>query len=176
MVYWFYSFWRHFDLVKQVKCAVYRDFRDNVWEEWAENCHIHLYLVISPEMKRSNSSTWKSPSYRAGVSLASVQSDFSSFLLLSPYKTIAFHNTTKGGCLSGRIVIIILLMYNQTLYDNKQPNTMLWSSSQMWSWLHPYSVGFILRQCAPKVGFILKYSWLHHPRFSRANISAALTN
>ena len=42
-----------------------------------------------------------------------------------PTKTIAFHNTTKGGCLSGRIVIIILLMYNQILYDNKQPNDML---------------------------------------------------
>ena len=28
--------------------------------------------------------------------------------------------TTKGGWLSGRIVIIILLMYNQMLYDNKQ--------------------------------------------------------
>ena len=53
------------------------------------------------------------------------------FLLLSPYKTIAFHKATKGGCLSGRIVIIILLMYKQILYDNKQPNTMLWSSSQM---------------------------------------------
>ena len=67
-------------------------------------------------------------------------------------------------------------MYNQILYDNKQPNTMLWNSSQMWSWLHPYSVGFIPRKCAPKVGFILKYSWLHHPRFSHANISATLAN
>ena len=28
-------------------------------------------------------------------------------LLLLPYKTIAFHNTTKGGRLSGRIVIIV---------------------------------------------------------------------
>ena len=46
----------------------------------------------------------------------------------------------------------------------------------MWSWLHPYSIGFILRQCAPTVGFIPKYSWLHHRRFSRANISAALAN
>ena len=102
------------------------------------------------------------------VSLATMQSDFfKSFLLLSPYKTIAFHNTTKGGCLSGRIVINISLMYNQILYDNKQP---------IWSWLHPYSVGFILRKCAPTVGFIPKYSWLHHPRFSRANISAALAN
>ena len=43
----------------------------------------------------------------------------SSFLSLSPYKTIAFHNTTKGGRLSGRIVIIISLIYNQILYDNK---------------------------------------------------------
>ena len=116
------------------------------------------------------------PVTERGISLTTVQSDVSSFLLLSPYKTIAFHNTTKGGCLSGRIVIIILLMYSQILYDNKQPNAMLWSSSQMCSWLHPYSVGFILRQCAPTVGFIPKYSWLHHPRFSRANISAALAN
>ena len=67
-------------------------------------------------------------------------------------------------------------MYSQILYDNKQPNAMLWSSSQMCSWLHRYSVGFILRQCATAVGFIPKYSWLHHPRFSRANISAALVN
>ena len=51
------------------------------------------------------------------------------FLLLSPYKTIAFHNTTEGGCLSGRFVINISLMYNQMLYDNKQPNATLWSSS-----------------------------------------------
>ena len=43
---------------------------------------------------------------------------------------------------------------------------MLWSSSQMWIWLLPYSVGFILRKCASEVGFIPKYSWLHHPRFS----------
>ena len=81
-------------------------------------------------------------------------SDFLGFFLLSPYKTIAFHNTTKGGRLSGRIVIIILLMYNQIVYDNKQPNTMLWSSSQMWSWLRPYSIGFIQCKCAQKVGFI----------------------
>ena len=90
------------------------------------------------------------------------------FFLLSPYKTIAFHSTTKGGCLSARIVIITY--YDQILYDNKQPNAMLWSSSQMWNWLHPYSVGFILRKCAPRVDFIPKYSWLHQQRFSRANI------
>ena len=77
-----------------------------------------------------------------------------SFLLLSPNKTITFHNTTKGVCLSGRIVIITLLMYNKILYDSKQQNATVWSSSQMWSWLHPYSVGFILRKCAPTVGFI----------------------
>ena len=47
------------------------------------------------------------------------------FLLLSPYKTIAFHNATKGGFLGGRIVINILLMHNQILYDNKQPSAML---------------------------------------------------
>ena len=105
----------------QVKWVVFRHFRDNVWEEWAEICHVHLYLVISPEMKKANFSTWKSFSYRPGVSLTTVQSDFSSFLILSPYKTITFHNTTKGGCLSGRIISIILLMYNQILYDNKQP-------------------------------------------------------
>ena len=54
-----------------------------------------------------------------GISLTTVHSDFSSFLLLSPYKSI-LSITTKGGWLSGRIVIIILLMYNQMLYDNKQ--------------------------------------------------------
>ena len=127
MVYWFSSFWRHFDWVKQVKCAVSRHFRDNVWEEWSEICHAHLYLVISPEMKKANFNIWKLSSYR---------------------------------CI--------------TKYQ--QPNVMLWSSSQMWSWLHPYSVGFIPRNCTPKVGFIPKYSWLHHPRFSRANISATLAN
>ena len=40
---------------------------------------------------------------------------FSFFLLLSPYKTIAFHNATNGGCLNGRIVIDISLMYNQNI-------------------------------------------------------------
>ena len=91
-------------------------------------------------------------------------------------KPSPFHNTTKDGVFGGRIVINILLMYNQILYDNKQPSAMLWSSSQMWSWLHPYSVGFILRKCAPTVGFIPKYSWPHHTWFSRANISTALAN
>ena len=42
MVCWFSSFWHHCDLVKQVKCAVSRHFRDNVWEEWAEICHVHI--------------------------------------------------------------------------------------------------------------------------------------
>ena len=129
-----------------------------------------------PRNGKADFSTWKSSSYRAGGIPDYCVVRLFLFLLLSPNKTIAFHNTTKGGCLSGRIVIIILLMYNQILYDNKQPNAMLWGSSQMWSWLHPYSVGFILRKCAPTVGFIPKHSWLHHPRFSRANISAALTN
>ena len=94
-----------------------------------------LFLVISPEMKMANFSTWKSLNYRAGggwlgvwwwwvggggvISLTTVHSDFSSFLLLSPYKS-TLSITTKGGWLSGRIVIIILLMYNQMLYDNKQ--------------------------------------------------------
>ena len=40
---------------------------------------------------------------------------FYSFLLLSPYNTIAFHNATNGGCLNGRIVIDISLMYNQNI-------------------------------------------------------------
>ena len=92
--------------------------------------------------------------------------------LLSPNKSIAFHNTTNGGYSSARMVII--LYYNKILYDNKLTNAMLWSSSQMWSWLHPFSIGFILRKCAPTVGFIAKYSWLYHPRFSRANSSAVL--
>ena len=78
-----------------------------------------------------------------------------SFLLSSPYKTIAFHNTTKGGRVSGRIVIIILLMYNKILYDNMQPNIMVWSSSQMWSWLHPSSVGFIPRKCGSQTTLFL---------------------
>ena len=162
--------------MKQVKCAVSRHFRDNVWEEWAEICHVNLYPVTSLDMKKANFSTWKLSSYQAGGIQTTVQSDFLVFFLLSPYKTIALHSTTKGERLSGRIIIIISLMYNQILFDNKQPNTMLWSSSQMWSWLHPYSVGFIPRKCAPKVGFIPKYSWLHHPRFSCANISATLAN
>ena len=29
-------------------------FSCNVWEEWAEICHVHFYLVISPQMKRAN--------------------------------------------------------------------------------------------------------------------------
>ena len=100
MVYSFSLFWRHFDLVKQVKCAVIRHFRDNLWEEWAEIGHVRLYLVMSQKWKKANISTWKSSSsYWGGggwgVSLTTVHSDFSSFLLLSPYKTIAFHNTTK---------------------------------------------------------------------------------
>ena len=176
MVYWFSSFRHHFDLVKQVKCAVFRNFHDNVREEWAEICHVHLYLVISQKWKGQILAHENDPVTERGIFLTTVQSDFSSFLLLSPYKTIPFHNITKGGCLSGRIVIILLIMYSQIVYDNKQPNAMLWSSSQMCSWLHPYSAGFILRQCAPTVGFIPKYSWHHHPRFSRANISAALAN
>ena len=66
MVCWFSLFWCHFDLEKQAKCAVSRHFHDNVWEEWAEIHHVHLYLVISPEMKKANSSTWKLSSYRVG--------------------------------------------------------------------------------------------------------------
>ena len=66
MVCWFSLFWCHFDLEKQVKCTVSRHIHDNVWEEWAEIHHVHLYLVISPEMKKANSSTWKLSSYRVG--------------------------------------------------------------------------------------------------------------
>ena len=40
-------------------CAVSRHFRDNVWEEWAEISHIHLYLVLSPETKKATFSTCK---------------------------------------------------------------------------------------------------------------------
>ena len=43
----------------------------------------------------------------------------------------AKQNTTKGGRLSGSIVIILLFMYNWISYGNKQPFGMLWSSSQM---------------------------------------------
>ena len=39
------------------------------------------------------------------------------WVFLSPYKSIAFHNTTKGGYSSAMIVIIIY--YDQILYDNK---------------------------------------------------------
>ena len=115
---WFSSFWRHFDLVKQVKFAVSRHFLENAWEEWAEICHadlssplselirfwswsfdfpfffhvysvvlcqsdwpltakgatairyldlvVHLYLVISEEMKKAKFSIWKLSSRRAG--------------------------------------------------------------------------------------------------------------
>ena len=67
MVCWFSLFWCHFDLEKQVKCAVSRHIHDKVWEEWAEIHHVHLYLVISPEIKKANSSTWKLSSYRVCV-------------------------------------------------------------------------------------------------------------
>ena len=33
---WFYSFWRHFDLVKGVKFGVSGHFLENTWREWAE--------------------------------------------------------------------------------------------------------------------------------------------
>ena len=46
------------------KCAVSRHFRDNVWEEWAEISHIHLYLV--PETKKATFSTCKLSGYWAG--------------------------------------------------------------------------------------------------------------
>ena len=69
------------------------------------------------------------PVTERGVSLTTVYTDFSSFFFIIALQNHRFHNTTKGGCLSARIVIIIC--YNQILYDNKQPNAMLWSSSQM---------------------------------------------
>ena len=40
--------------MKEVKCPVSRHFRDNVWEEWAEIWHVHLYLVISRKMEKAN--------------------------------------------------------------------------------------------------------------------------
>ena len=46
------------------------------WEEWAEICHVNLYPVISPEMKKTNFSTWKLSSYRAGGIQTTLQSDF----------------------------------------------------------------------------------------------------
>ena len=48
------------------KCAVSRHFRDNVWEEWAEISHIHLYLVLAPETKKATFSTCKLSGYWAG--------------------------------------------------------------------------------------------------------------
>ena len=41
-------------------------------EVWAEICHVHLYLVISPEMKKAIFSAWKLSSYGEGVSLTTV--------------------------------------------------------------------------------------------------------
>ena len=71
MVGWFSSFRCHFDQVKQCKCEVSRHFLDNVWEEWAEICHVILYL-ISPKMIKAHFSTWKLSSYRLGVCLTTV--------------------------------------------------------------------------------------------------------
>ena len=45
-------FWRHFDLVKQVKCALSRHFRDIVWEEWAEISHVHLLSCDIPRNEK----------------------------------------------------------------------------------------------------------------------------
>ena len=126
-------------------------------------------FVISQKWKKAKFSTWKSSSYRVGWGVWVVDGGGGCICYFRPTKPSP--STTLP-----RIVIVILLMYNQILYDSKQPNVMLWSSSQIWSWLHPYSVGFILRQRAPTVGFIPKYSWLHCPRFPSANISAALAN
>ena len=70
----------------------------------------------------------------------------------------------------------LVLIYNQILYDHRQSTAMLWKSSRIWSWLDPYSFGFILRKCVPRVSLIPKVSWLHHPRSSPANISATLSN
>ena len=57
---------------------------------------------------------------------------------------------------------------NPTLYALKLVANVELASSIL-SWLHP-------TQMCPKFGFIPKYSWLHHPRFSRANISATPAN
>ena len=39
MVYWFFSFWHHFDLVKWVKFWVSGHFPENLWWEWPEILH-----------------------------------------------------------------------------------------------------------------------------------------
>ena len=85
----FFSYWGHFDLVKQVKFAVSRYFLQSAWEEWAEICHadvswppseliqywsrwgatairspylvVHLYLVISEDMKIVQFLSWGYP-------------------------------------------------------------------------------------------------------------------
>ena len=64
MVYWVCWFWRHFDWVKQVNCAVSRHFRDNAREECAEVCRVRLVIYL--EMKMANFSTWRLSGYRAG--------------------------------------------------------------------------------------------------------------
>ena len=59
----------------------------------------------------------------------------------------------------------------QPLFDNKQAIAIIWSSSQIWSRLHPSRVRFILRKCRATVGFIPMNSGLHLPRFLPANIN-----
>ena len=47
-------------------------FRKNAWEEWGE------ISSLSCDIQRNKNCTWKSSSYRAGVSLTAVQSDLPS--------------------------------------------------------------------------------------------------
>ena len=133
-------------------------------------------LWYPQKWKKANFSTWKLSSTERGYPCLLCSEIFQFFCYYRLTRPSPSTTLPRVGFLSGRIVIIILLMYSQILYDIKQPNAMLWSSPQIWSCLHPYSVGLIVRKFAATVGFISKYSWLHRPRFSRANISAALAN
>ena len=87
--------------------AVSRHFHDNVWEEWTQICQVHLYLLISPEMKNVNLSTWLLPGYRARVSLATVfdnksvlyfDSNVGSRVDLTPYKRRTNYLTNVVWC------------------------------------------------------------------------------
>ena len=44
---WFYSFWRNFDLVKEVRFAVSGHFLKNAFEEWPEILHADVSLSPS---------------------------------------------------------------------------------------------------------------------------------
>ena len=120
MVYWYSSFWGHFDLVKQAKCAVLSRFRDNVWEEWAEICHVYSILWYPHKWKRQSLAHANHPVTERGYPWLLYTQTSLVFCYYRPTNH-CLQNTTTGGCLSGRIVIIIVLMYNQMLYDDKQP-------------------------------------------------------